>query len=188
MIFIIDQKTWKKKAKKLVTYKDYIIFDATDDETGNLTKYSNVVSASGLCPSNKLIKGKLSEDYEMISKEKLKKMEKNWITSKAFRLSSMAIVKGLLQADGHINLFIVLKNKAYKAYGKKIKKEMSKLFDTKNAEFIYLKEDIEIDKKILKINPNGKVLSTLFRQLSDHENELEKEEKIKKDKKKKNKK
>jgi hypothetical protein len=177
MIFLISEKKWKKSAKKFVEPKDYILFDATDDETGNLTKYANVISLGGMNPPSKLLKAKEKDGQEVIDKDKVKKMENKFFKGKEFKVSAMALIKALVQHSGDVNLFVVVKNKAYKHYAKKIKKNIEKVFDIEEGDYevIYFYEDIEENKKILKAEVKGKFINKLSNKLKDLEKKLEKE-------------
>lgn len=165
MLYLMSEKQFKKNAKKLVEPKDYIICDATDDENGSLTKYSNVVSMHNMNPTPKLVKVKLQKDFDSIDEYKVEKMEKKFFKSKGFITSSMACVKGLLDQDCSINMFIVMRNKAYKVYGKKFAKRIKKLFDVE-FDFIFTFEDYLDNKKIIKKDLQPKFAKQLTKSLS----------------------
>lgn len=173
MIILINEKAWKKRAKKLVEAKNYIIFDVSGDETGALTKYANVVAMSGLNPPNKLVKARLDKSGDVISKDKLKKLESKYLKGKDFRVATMAICKSLVKNDGDLNLFVVLRNKSYKAYAPKVKKRIEKILDVGDIACVYLYEDVEENKKILKRTMRGKHLKKLALNLRELEKKLD---------------
>lgn len=177
MIFLISEKKWKKSAKKFVEPKDYILFDATDDETGNLTKFANVIALGGMNPPSKLLKAREKDGEDVIDKGKLKKMEDKFFKGKEFKVASMALMKALVQHSGDVNLFVVVKNKAYKHYAKKIKKNVEKVFDIDDDDYeiFYFYEDIEDNKKVLKSEIKGKYVNKLANKLKELEKKLEKE-------------
>lgn len=183
MIFIIREKTWKDNAKKLVEMQDYVVCDATSDDSGPITKYANVTNMDGIAIPNRVMKAKAKEDdEELFDKDKLKKYEKNHFKSKGFVLSTMAILKTLVNYEGDINIFVVIKNKPYKHYASRIKKEMDKLFDSGEYELIYLYEDIKENKKVLRRELKDKQKRLLIDNLKN----FEKEQSSKPEKKKKN--
>jgi hypothetical protein len=187
-MYLVSSKFWLKRAKKLVEYKDYILIDGTGDESGELSKFANVVSLDGFSMSKALIDAKKNKDDERIDSDKRKIMERKFFDNKdkSFMLACMSVAKALIKHDGEVNIFIVIKNSAYKTYAKRMKKEMYKLLGDGDFEFIYMEEDIENDKKLLKKNIKSKALKGIYNSLADLEKGLEKESK-KKDKKKKKK-
>lgn len=146
MIFLMSKKQFLKEKKKLVEPKDYLIVDATDDDDAELSgKYSNVTVIEAFNPPGTLVKLQEGKD-DVFDLSKVEKLEKKFFKGKAFIAATMAITKGMLTKD--CNIFIVLRNKAYKYYGKAIKKRMEKLFNV-DIKFIGLFSDIEDSKKIL---------------------------------------
>ena len=180
MIIIISEKMWRKKAKKFAEIKDYVICDATSDDSGPITKYSNVVNMDGLAIPSKLIKvadTKKDRDYDdddILDKNKAKKMEKRFFKKKDFRISTMAILKSLLTHEEDLNIFVVVKNKAYKTYAAKLKKEMNKVIESGDLEIIYLYDEVEEDKKILKRNIKQGERKRLMKNLKKLQVEMEK--------------
>jgi hypothetical protein len=150
MIIVISKKDFEKNAKKLVEKKEYLICDGTDGESGSFTKYARVVSMDGFNPPAKLIKVKLSDDgYDEIDSTKLKKLEKKYFKGKDFKTCVMACVKDIVTTDDAHNIFVVVTNKAYKTYAKKMIKSMEKLMDA-DFQFAYLYDDVKADKSLLK--------------------------------------
>lgn len=178
MIIIISEKMWRKKAKKLAEMKDYVICDATADDSGPITKYSNVVNMDGLAIPSKLIKIKENkennrDDDDIVDADKAKKMERRFFKKKDFKNSTMAILKSLLTHETGLNIFVVMKNKAYKTYASKVKKEMDKLIDTGDLEIIYLYDEVEENKKILKRDLKGSERKKLSKNLKKLQSEME---------------
>lgn len=171
----MSEKQFKKKAKKLVEPRDYIICDGTDDDTGSLTKFSNVVSMSGFNPPSKLLKVRIDEDFDCgIDVDKVKKMERKYFKNNTFKSSAMACVKGMLNersGGGQINMFVILRNKAYKVYGKKIQKKVIKLIGA-DFDFVYLFDDVEEDKKLLRKELSRDKLKYIRRRLAKLEKSL----------------
>ena len=56
MIFIMPIKTWKEYKKKLVSAKDYIIFDGTEDDDAYMSRFTNTVTMDGFNPPRKIVK------------------------------------------------------------------------------------------------------------------------------------
>lgn len=78
----------------------------------------------------------------------------------------MAVVSSMVKNDDgrQLNMFIVLRNKAYKVYSKKLVKKMRKIFDT-DFEFIYTFEEYEDDKKLLKRDLKNNQVNNLLKQI-----------------------
>lgn len=150
MIVIISKKDFQKNAKKLVEKKEYLICDGTDNDSGSFSKYSRVVSMDAFNPPAKLIKARLSDGFDAeIDSDKVKKLEKKYFNQKEFKTVVMACIKDIVTTNDAHTLFIVLTNKAYKAYGKKIAKRIEKICDVE-FDFVYLYDDIANNKNILK--------------------------------------
>jgi len=175
MIFVMSLKQFMKKKKKLAEAKDYIILDSTDSDAGDLKKFSGVITVDGFAPPKKLITEKEKEDAAIeLDIFKLEKIEKKYFKSKEFRNAAMGAVKALIEADRPFNVFVVIKNKAYKNFGDKIVKRIKKTFDI-NSDFVYSFDDLEGNKKLLKKDIKKETIGAL----RDRLNKLEKEEKNK---------
>lgn len=183
MIFIMSLKTFMKYKKKLVEAKDYVIMDATDDDKGELDKFSNVVHLNEFAPPSKLIKAKAQDDenYELFA---IEKMEKKFFKGKGFRTSCLACVNGILE-NRNINIFIIVKGKVFKHYGAVLVKKIRKMFNV-DFDFIYTFKDWDDDKKYLKKDLSAGEMDELKEKLRKLEKELDhKNDKDKKKKKKK---
>lgn len=140
MIFLMSMKQWDKYKKKLVQHKSYIIMDGTDDEDARMSQYTNTVTMDAFCPPSKLLK--LMDDSDMddiIDIDRLEDLEKNYFEGLSLRNAILATVSGLLN-DNDINIFIVLRNKAFKYYKKRFRRMFIRLFDP-NFEFVFILDD-----------------------------------------------
>lgn len=189
MIFILSLKMWDKYKKKLVEPKDYIILDATDNEDSKMTQYTNVVTMDNFCLPMKLIRLIQEEDYDgIIDLDKIEELEENFFKSGNFETSVLATMNIFLERD--INVFIVMKNAAFKYYRKKFKAEFCKIIpDADPLTFILEKGDLDKHKKALKSSISNDEAETLKKQIRKKEKEMEgfHKEKRKKTKKKKKK-
>ena len=184
MIFLMSAKQWSKNKKKLVIPKDYIIFDATDDDDAKMSSYTNCVTMDAFNPPVKLVKLVADEEStDIIDIDKLEKLEKNFFKGLSLRSAMMATVSGIIQ-NGDINIFIVMRNKAFKYYRKKMKKMFEKLFPV-DFEFIEIfSGEISDHKKSLKVGFNSYEVSELSKWLKKREKENTEIYKKKKDKRK----
>lgn len=135
MIIIMDNKTWDKQVKKLVEPRDYVVGDATQDESCNIDRYSNCISMEGLAPGSKLVRLRMECDKDdVISESKLDELEQKWINHVQFKKYAMACVSAMLNVTReqsgmkHQNVFIIIRKKPYKIYGEMIRDEFNKLF------------------------------------------------------------
>lgn len=129
MIFIMSKKSWYKHKKKLVLPKDYMLIDGTEDDDAKLSSFTNCVTMDQFNPPIKLIKlvGKEnSDDYrDILDYDRLDKLEENFFDSPNLHAAIMATVGGLLQG-GDLNIFLILRNKVFKYYKKRLKREFIK--------------------------------------------------------------
>ena len=146
----MSSKQWNKNKKKFIIPKDYIIFDATDDDDAKMSSYTNCVTMDALNPPTKLVKLIADEESDdIIDYEKLEKLEKTFFRGLSLRSAMMATISGIVQ-NGDINIFIVMRNKAFKYYKKKMKKTFEKLFPV-DFEFIEIfTGEVADHKKSLK--------------------------------------
>lgn len=159
MIFIIPKLKkgkFEKLMETLVGPKDYFIFDATDsDDNGETLKdFSGVISTEGIAPPERLISAMKKKDEDEIDYSKVERLEDKYFKNKRFIAAALAITKTFKDADGDINLFIVLEKNAYKFFGKKIMKRFRKIMDV-DFNFIFDLEDVKEKKKLLKATPKG---------------------------------
>lgn len=185
MIFLMSEKQWDKNKKKLVIPKDYIIFDATDDDDAKLDKFTNCVTMSGFNPPAKLVKliSKGDDVDDIIDMDKLEKLEDNFFNGMQFNNAILTTVAGQLEND--VNLFIVLRNKVFKNYRKRILRAFIKTFNV-DFNFVYIfSGDAAGNKKELKKSLSTDEVKELKELLHKREKEMEKS--FKKNKKKKSK-
>ena len=189
MIFLMSVKQWNKAKKKLVMPKNYLIFDATEDDDAKMNAYTNAVTMDAMNPPAKLVK-LVSEDDgtgncdDILDFDKIEKLEKNFFKGLQLRKAIMATVAGILEDD--VNIFIVMRNKAFKYYKKKMKKAFEK---TIPVDFEYIEiftGEVADHKKSLKYSFTDDELHQLKKALKRREKESEEE--FAKAKKKKNKK
>jgi hypothetical protein len=177
-----------KYKKKLVEPKDYVIANGTEDESGNLAQFSNVVTMDGFNPPSKLVKAKSEsdEDFDVFSVEKL---EKKYFKGQGFITVCMSCVGVMLEdRNKNINVFVVIRNKVFKYYSKAIVKKFSKLFDV-NFDFVYVFKEYDDMKKLLRKDLTSDQLDDLKSRLHKLEHGMtdKKKDNKKKDDKKKDK-
>lgn len=191
MIFILASKTWHRQKKKLVQPKDYMLIDGTEDDDAKLSSFTNCVTMDQYNPPIRLVKllGKSeeSDDYrDILDYDRVEKLEENFFDSPNLRAAIMATVGGLLQGDD-INIFLVLRNKVFKYYAKRLRREFIRniavtfdyvtVFNPKKSPADY--------QQALHKSFTDKELEELEKALSEREKRLEKLMKRKKKKKKK---
>lgn len=171
MIYVMNQKFFKKNIEKMAKYNPYFIIDGenfavtgrSDTTIAIATKYSRCHSVGGFCPETKLYgmlrKLKREED---VSPEKLEKETKKFIKDKTFIVAVNVALKALIAGgvENPLNIFIVLPNIVYKYLGQRIIKKMKKLADT-DFEFIYSQDDLKEDIKRLKVLMEPKQLKEI---------------------------
>ena len=171
MIYVMNQKFFKKNIEKMAKYNPYFIIDGenfavtgrSDTTIAIATKYSRCHSVGGFCPETKLYgmlrKLKREED---VSPEKLEKETKKFIKDKTFIVAVNVALKALIAGgvENPLNIFIVLPNIVYKYLGQRIIKKMKKLADTE-FEFIYSQDDLKEDIKRLKVLMDSKKLKEI---------------------------
>ena len=175
MIFVVSMKQFMKRKKKLVSPMDYLIIDGTDDSSGELRKFCNVITVDSFNPPNKALAYFEKKDVSVdeIDEEKVKKVIKKYLKGKTFTVGVMGAAKALVEAGRPFNVFIIIKNKAYKHLGGKIIKKMKKILD---FEYIYSFDEIEEKPKLLKKEIDRDELKALSKKLKKLE-EKEKEDK-----------
>lgn len=185
MIFIMSAKQWDKNKKKLVIPKDYFIFDATDDDNAKLDKFTNVITMSGFNPPSKLVKliDKNENIDDIIDMDKLEQLETNFFKGQQFNNALLSTVAGQLEND--VNIFIVLRNKVFKNYRKRILKAFTNTFDVGFNFAVIFSGDASENKKELKRSLSSNEVGELREILKKREKQMEKN--FNKKKKKKNK-
>ena len=171
MIYVMNQKFFKKNIEKMAKYNPYFIIDGenfavtgrSDTTIAIATKYSRCHSVGGFCPETKLYgmlrKLKREED---VSPEKLEKETKKFIKDKTFIVAVNVALKALIAGgvENPLNIFVVLPNIVYKYLGQRIVKKMKKLADTE-FEFIYSQDVLKDDIKRLKVLMEPKQLKEI---------------------------
>ena len=185
MIFIMSAKQWNKDKKKLVRPKDYLIIDATEDDDARMNSFTNCVTVDSLNPPVKLVKlvsdGDFGDD-DIIDYKKVEKLEKEFFKGYELRKSIMAIVAGVIEGDDN-NVFIVMRNKAFKFYGKKMKKTFEKLFKVDFKFVVVYSGDPDKCKKELRYTFTDDELHQLKKSLKKRESEAAEDYKKKREKK-----
>jgi len=174
MIFIMSMKQWEKNKKKLVQYKDYIIFDGTDDDDAKLSKFTNTVTMDAFCPPARLLKltsDKAFDSSEIIDLDKIEDLEDRYLNGVSMTNAILATVSGLCERD--INMFIVLRNKAFKTYKKRLRRRFITMFNV-NIPFVYILDDTKECKKALRESLSEDELNVLSERLHKLEKDAEK--------------
>lgn len=179
MIYFMREKDFIAARKKLVEPKDYIIFDVSDDATGEMSKFANCVGLSGLRPEKTLVNLliKTMEDNTYFEPDKVEKLEKQYLKSISF-LKAIDMVF-VAQGRKDQNIYVVFRNRDYKAIGKTAIQKFRKAID---ADIIFEYEDLEKDFKMLRRsltsteqNALRDALTVIERRIAKKENEIEKE-------------
>ena len=189
MIFIMSIKQWNNDKKKLVRPKDYIICDATEDADAKMNSYNNCVTLDSFNPPVKLVKlaSKTSSNGmdDIIDYDSINKLEKKFFKGAGLRKAMLAIVAAGIEKDVDVNIFIVMRNKAFKLYKKKMKKAFKKLFDVDFDFVTVYSGDLSDHKSELKKSLKDSEIEKLRRVLKKREAEASEEFSKKKKKKKK---
>ena len=136
MIYVVNQKFFKKNIEKMAKYNPYFILDGenfavtgrSNDTVAIATKFNRAHSVGGFCPEVKLYgmlrKLKRGED---INTDKFEKEVKNFIKDKSFIVAINVAFKALIAGGSSdpLNVFVVLPNIVYKylSCGKEQKNE-----------------------------------------------------------------
>jgi hypothetical protein len=174
MIFLLSLKYWDKNKKKLVEPKDYIVLDATDDGEARLSSFTNVVAMDNFAIPVKLLKyseelNEIEDDF--IDLDRMQDMEKDFFRSHKFASSVAATVSVFLEKD--INVFIIIRNKAFKFYRYYFKNEFCKVFPDAANCFVVLEKDLKTYKKELNHSFSSKEIEIMKKALRKKEKELE---------------
>lgn len=161
MIYIISDKFFRKKAKKLVSPKQYFIIDANnymstgtgDADKAISTKYKNSHTVGNLCPETYLMSllRKLSAGQK-VKQSKLDAHIDDYINDKIFIGGVCATLKAYiaLGASEELNVFVVFPTLVYKYLRKPIIKRFRKLTKVEKGQLFFTQETIEDDWSILK--------------------------------------
>ena len=176
MIFLMSEKQWKKNKKKLVEPKDYIIMDATEDDDARMSAYTNVVTMDALNPPPKLVRLVSDDsnfDDDVISFDKVEKLEKEFFKGFMLKKAIMATVAGIIE-NGDINIFIVMRNKAFKCYKNRMLNTFKKVIPVDFTFIQIFSGDVSVSKKELKKEFSYDEIMDLKKILKQREKELEK--------------
>lgn len=174
MIFIMSAKQWDKNKKKLIIPKDYFIFDATDDDEAKLDRFTNTITMSGFNPPAKLVKliSKNEDLEDIIDIDKMEKLEDNFFNGLQFNNAVLSTVAGQLEND--VNIFIVLRNKVFKNYRKRILRAFTKKFEVDFTFVVIFSGDVSANKKELKKSLSSSEVKELKELLGKREKEMAK--------------
>ena len=171
MLYIISQKFWEKKCKKLVAYNDYLGIDGENyaitgrpsDETAICTKYSNMVSVGNFTPDMKLytMLRKLKKN-EPIDERKFRREVDYYIDDIGFIACVIKAIKALTSygVESPINVFLILPNVVYK-YMEKIIEMGINNYAKMDFEFVYNENDLKEDRDILERKLNKTQLKAI---------------------------
>ena len=160
MIYVMNQKFFKKNIEKMAKQNPYFVIDGenfavtgrSNDTVAIATKYNRCHSVGGFCPEVKLygMLRKLKRE-EPVNQEKLENEIKKFLKDKSFMVAVNVAFKALIAGgtDNPLNIFIVLPNIVYKYLGKTIIKKMNKVADSE-FEFIYSQDVLEDSVKKLR--------------------------------------
>lgn len=148
MIVIIGHKDFKKKMKKLVSYKEYVILNATKETDTYLSDMTNVMNMETIAPLRKIYtKPKDDIDAMMIDDDKQRRARKKYFKSKNFLDAAATIFTAFAEHNGELNIFIVLKQKASDEMARDYARALNKLLGEETLAFDW--DDIEGDAKSL---------------------------------------
>ena len=188
MIFLLSEKIWEKRKKKLVEPKDYIIVDSLDAATESpLLEYTNAVTIDDFAMPTKLMHAFQDDFEEILDDDAIIEIQKNFFYGTKFRSSVLAVVRTFIEKD--LNIFIVIKNKAYKGWRKMYQKAFEKAVPEFKDYFWILSKDLnDKDQEALKRNIPPEKIPYLKKKVAEKETEMEVEHEKAKKKHKKNKK
>ena len=198
MIFLMSSKFFDNHKKKLVQPKDYIITDATDDESAKLNDLSNVITQDNLAVPPKLIHliAEDDDDFgEAMDIDRIKALEDQFFYGREFRMNALALMRAYVGSEDdnpsgshELNIFLVVRTKAYKYWKNKYKKAFAKILPDSST-FFKLCDDWGTVKVEIEDDLDSSDRLILRDQISKVEKQMEKEyKKVKKTKKKKKKK
>lgn len=162
MILLISAKDWFSDSKKLIEPKNYLILDATDGRETKINQFSNTLTMDNFCIPPKLLSAISKElDDDFVDIENAEELEKNFFRGDGFSTSVLATMSTLLNAESDINIFIVIRNKAFNYYRKRFKTEFCRVFP--DAEPLF---------SIYKHEKKGKFLKELEKSLPESDREI----------------
>lgn len=135
MIFLVPQKSFKKKIEKWVTYKDFFFADAMDRHDGGMYQYGNRINADDLSPTPTLILiATADEDNKeaMIKKRRVNLYLETWLNDEGVNLKLHYLVGLILrhyrETGEDLNIFIVMRNPLYYAYHEAMERHINEEF------------------------------------------------------------
>lgn len=171
MIFVMGAKQWFKDSKKLIEEKDYLILDCTDGQESKMIHYSNTMGMDDFCIPSKLLHAMSSEiGDEYIDISSAEELEKEFFRSSKFATSVLATISAYLDTEREINIFIILRNRAYRYYRKRFVSEFCRVFPEAESLVVIYTDD------------KNKMKKSLRKELSENEKEFLKKELLKKEK------
>ena len=190
MILLISAKDWLNDHKKLIEVKDYLILDCTDGQESKMHTYSNVVTMDNFCIPSKLLSAISKEiDDDYIDIDNAEELEKTFFRGNEFSTSVLATMSTFLRAQSDINIFIIVRNKAFKYYRKRFITEFCRVFpDADPLIKIYKHENKSKIVKILEKPISTSDRDILVKELEKKEKQMENSKSSSKKKKKKSKK
>ena len=183
MIIIGGQKDLTKKVlKHLVQYQDYQIINSTGDD--EYLSEVDSIQKNGFCADEKIYTTDPEELSHILSRREYMRhaqARENFFANNAFRNDMLDVLNTFLKNHGKINIFIILKQKAYKGIGKEIKENFDDVIGVRDessdeAFVVNLWEDIENEvDEALVWTPSDDVLRRIERGCHA---EIESDEKI----------
>lgn len=158
MIIIVPEPFFRKKAKKLVVAKDFIIADATDDFESRLSDFGNRTQVPELVPTPVLRKIATDPDSQeaKIKRRNIKHYIENWLEDEAFAMRILFMADMMCVNYAHcgedLNIFIALRKKEYAEYAGLMKAQIDRQFEGFNLAYLMTKQtDREERDKILNM-------------------------------------
>lgn len=161
----------KNLRKKLVILQDFRVMDCTGDSS--IFDGFSVEELNTLTPTDQLYD--MDTIDHIATRREIERMEearRNYFGSLDVRHATFSILTAYLKKDGKLNIFIVLKQKAYKVLGKDLVDLMRKI--SGNDDIVNTWSEIEDDyERALTWVPNDSVLADIKNSVK---NELREEE------------
>lgn len=122
MIIIVPEKSFKKKAKKWVKPKDFVIVDGTERYSGSLREYGNRADGDEFNPPPVLSKIALEPESEeaKIKARHINKYLTAWLGDEGLNIKIYNLVgtiyKNWENTGEDMNIFVILRNPIYYKY------------------------------------------------------------------------
>lgn len=175
MLLLIAAKDWFNDHKKLIEVKDYLILDCTDGQETKMNTYSNTVTMDHFAIPSKLLSAMSKEiDDEYIDIDNVEELEKTFFRGNEFSTSVLATMSTFLRAQTDINVFIIVRNKAFRYYRKRFITEFCRIFpDASPLIKIYKHENKSKIVKMLEKPLSNSDRNTLIEELEKKEKRME---------------